>query len=275
MSHSYAQNAASKGLGGRLLTIIMVAAFLFLILPILIVVPLSFNQSAYLSFPPQGISLRWYKEALGDGRWLRAGYNSLLIGLPTAILSALLGTLTALSAAHVRTRWMRLASAVVVMPMMLPHIVLAIGIYPVIVKLGLSGTLIAPIIGHTVIGIPLVFITVTAALKDYDFRLELAAMTLGATQLEAFRRVTLRMIFPSVASGAVLAFVLSFDELILSLFLTSPRTETLPRLIWDQLAYALSPTIAAVASVIFALSLVLLASFVSLRNLGKIKQSSQ
>jgi len=258
--------AGDRAPGRRMLDIFMVLTLAFLILPILVIVPLSFSDDSYLRYPPTGWGLRWYRAALAEPRWLQATWNSFAIAIPVAAISAVLGTLAALSVARTKAIWGKLAAVMVMAPMMLPHIILAIGIYPVIVDLRLSGTLLAPIIGHTVIGIPFVFITVWAALRNYDFHLELTAMTLGARPFTTFRRVTLPMIAPSLISGGLLAFVASFDELLLALFLTGPRTETLPRLIWDQLAYSLTPTIAAVASFVFSLSLLLLLASIVIRG---------
>jgi len=257
---SLMNDAARGGRGGRLLlAAYAVLVVLFLILPILVVVPLSASSDAYLRFPPGGWGLRWYQAALSEPRWWRATWNSILIGVPVAAISAVVGTCAALAIARSRAGWTRPTAVLVTAPMMLPHVILAIGLYPIVVDLRLTGTFWAPILGHSVVGIPLVFVAVSAALRNYDFQLELAAMTLGANQWRAFSKVTLPMIAPSAITGAVLAFATSFDELMLSLFLTGPRTETLPRLIWDQLAYALTPTIAAIATLVLALSLFVLA----------------
>lgn len=232
--------------------VVAVAVFGFLIIPILIIIPLSLSGETFLRFPPAAWSFRWYQEVFTDPRWARAAWNSIRIGVPVAVMSGILGTLAALAIARTSASWARAASIVILAPLMLPHVILAIGIYPVIVDLHLNGTLLAPIIGHTIVGIPYVFITVSAALRNYDFHLELAALTMGANQFTAFRRVTLPMIAPSVLSGSFFAFAASFDELMLALFLTGPSTQTLPRLIWDQLSYSLSPAIAAVSSIILA-----------------------
>jgi len=154
----------------------------------------------------------------------------------------------------------------VVAPMMLPHVILAIGLYPVLLKLGVLGTYVGAIIGHTIIGVPLVFITVNAALAGYSDSLELAAMTLGADPWRTFRTVTFPMVRVGVIVGGILAFASSFDELMLALFLTGAGTRTLPRLMWEQLNDYLTPTIAAVATLVFAFTLVLLAAASALQS---------
>jgi ABC-type spermidine/putrescine transport system permease subunit II len=230
----------------------------YLILPQFIVIPLSFSDQSYLAFPPSGWSLKWYAHMAQNPSWSEAAINSLVIGIPTALLSTALGTPAALAVARGRLGMAGLISALVVAPMMLPHVILAIGLYPVMLKLGLLSSYSAAILGHTVIGLPLVFTTVSASLAGYNGSLELAAMTLGANPWQAFWKVTFPMIRVGVVIGAILAFATSFDELMLSLFLTGAGTRTLPRLIWEQLNDYLTPTIAAVATLVFAFTLLLL-----------------
>ena len=239
------------------------AILLFLMLPILIIVPLSFSAQQYLSFPPTGFSLRWYQTMAANPAWIDATLNSLVIGIPTAVLSMILGTLAALAVVRGEIPFASFIAAAVVAPVMLPHIILAIGLYPVMLEFGMLRSYLAAIVGHTVIGVPLAFITVSASLRGYDGALEQAAMTLGATLWQTFWRVTFPMIRPGIIVGGILAFASSFDELMLSLFLTGATTRTLPRLIWEQLTDFLTPTIAAVATLVFVFSLVLL-TFVAL-----------
>lgn len=234
------------------------AILVYLVLPQFIVVPLSFSDKSFLSFPPAGWSTQWYERLAENPSWMQALMNSLIIGVPTAILSMILGTLTALAVARGSFRHAGAISALAVAPMMLPHVVLAIGLYPVMLQLNLLGSHAAAIIGHTVIGTPLVFITVTAALARHDFSLELAAMTLGARPLRTFRSVTFPTIRPGIFIGGILAFATSIDELMLALFLTGAGTRTLPRLIWEQMNDYLTPTIASAATLVFAFTLVLL-----------------
>lgn len=233
--------------------------FVYLLLPTLFVVPMSFSNQPYLSFPPPGWSLRWYEAMWNNGDWTDATLSSILVGIPTAIMSVALGTCAALATMRGGLRWAAAASAIIVAPMMLPHVILAIGLYPLMLNLGLLRSYIGVVIGHTVVAMPLVFITVSAALRNYPEQLELAAMTCGADRWRTFRYVTLPLIRVGMISGAILAFASSFDELMLSLFLTGSTTRTLPRLIWDQLNFYLTPAIAAVATLMLAFSLLLLA----------------
>ncbi|HLJ19342.1 MAG TPA: ABC transporter permease [Stellaceae bacterium] len=232
--------------------------FAYLLLPSLIVVPMSFSNQSYLSFPPTGFSLRWYEGLAGNDAWRAAAANSFLIGVPAAATAVVLGTLAALAAERGALRWAAVGTALIVAPMMLPHVILAIGLYPVLLDLGLLHGYLGAVIGHAVIGLPLVFVSVSATLRNYSPALELAAMTCGADRLRSFIHITFPMIRMGVLGGGVLAFAASFDELMLSLFLTNTGTRTLPRLIWEQLNDFLTPAIAAVATLVFAFSLVLL-----------------
>jgi ABC-type spermidine/putrescine transport system permease subunit II len=232
----------------------------YLLLPSLIIVPMSFSNQSYLSFPPAGFSMRWYQGLAGDSAWRGAAANSFLIGIPAALIAVALGTVSALATERGALRWATAGVALIVAPMMLPHVILAIGLYPVMLDLGLLHGYIGAIIGHAVIGLPLVFVSVSAALRNYSPALELAAMTCGADRVRSFVHVTLPMIRIGILGGGILAFATSFDELMLSLFLTNTGTRTLPRLIWEQLNDFLTPTIAAVATLIFAFSLLLLAA---------------
>ena len=253
---------ARRAAAGTLLTLLVV----FLIAPVLVVVLMSFTDQLYLAFPPTHLATRWYIAVWNQGRWLRAAWNSVQIGTATAVLSMAFGTLGALAITRGARRWMPSIGALIVAPMMLPHVIIAIGLYPTMLDLGLNSTYAAVVIGHTVVATPLVFITVSAALRGYDPALELAAMTLGANGWRAFRHVTLPMIGGGLAVGGIFAFAISFDELMLALFLASPRTETLPRLLWEHLSQTVTPEIAAVATLILVFSFLLLGAVAVLRR---------
>ncbi len=258
-------------IGGRF---VLAAILLYLALPMLIIVPMSFSGETYLAFPPQSWSLGWYRQVAESRSWFDAAGNSLLIGASAALVATVLGTLASLALARGRVASIGLISTIMVAPMMLPHIILAIGLYPVMLDLGALRTYAGVIIAHAVIGLPPVFLTVNAALKGHSRSLELAAMTLGADPWQSFWRVTFPLIRPGVVVGAILAFA-SFDELILSLFLTGTATRTLPRLIWEQLNDFLTPAIAAVATLVFVFSLVLLSivAFVRRRPRGSLGEA--
>lgn len=242
----------------KLLVLLAWLILLFLITPQFVIVPLSFSSEAYLSFPPAGWSTKWYGSFANSPDWGRAAINSLAIGLPTALLSMILGTMASLAVSRGGITRQSLVAALMVAPMMLPHIILAIGLYPIMLWFKLLTSYAGVIIAHTVVGIPLVFITVNSALSRHSGSLELAAMTLGAGPWQSFWKVTFPLIRPGILIGGILAFASSFDELMLALFLTGVGTQTLPRLIWLQMNDYLTPTIAAAASLIFLVTLGLL-----------------
>jgi ABC-type spermidine/putrescine transport system permease subunit II len=232
--------------------------FMFILMPIVVIIVGSFSTDLYLTFPP--------KELGEQPRWATAMWNTLKIGVPVAILSVILGTLAALAVARGGARWLAVLGGLFLAPMMLPHIILAIGLYPTILDLGLSNTYAAVILGHVVVAAPFVFLTVTASLKGYSAALEMAAMTLGANPWRVFCRVTFPMIKTGMGIGGLFAFATSFDELMLSLFLTGPRTETLPRLVWEHLFYTLTPVVAAAAALILGFSIILLLAALLIRR---------
>ncbi len=230
----------------------------FLVAPTLVILPLSFSSESFLSFPPPGFSLKWYHAFLESPDYRAAIVNSVKIGVPAASLATIFGTLAAMAAVRGDFPGRRLFSAVMIAPLILPQIVLAIGLFPVMVKLGIIGSYTGILLGHTVVCMPLVFITVSAALRGYAPTYELAAMTLGANPWNTFRHVTFPMISSSMVVGFIFAFTFSFDELILAIFLTNPITRTVPRLLWEHLNYQMTPVIAAATIVLLFVTLLLL-----------------
>jgi ABC-type spermidine/putrescine transport system permease subunit II len=230
----------------------------YLVLPTLVIVPLSFSSESFMSFPPPGFSPRWYQAFAASVDYRLAIWNSVRIGVPAALLATALGTLAALGLVRGELRGRRLLSALMLAPLILPQIILAIGLFPVMVRLGIIGTYPAILFGHAVVSMPLAFVTVAASLRAYPPTYELAAMTLGASRWATFRHVTFPMIRPGMLVGFIFAFAFSFDELILAIFLTSPATRTVPRLLWEQLNYQMTPVIAAATCVLLAVTATLL-----------------
>lgn len=231
---------------------------IYLVLPTLVIVPLSFSSETFLSFPPPGFSLQWYEAFAESADYRIAIFNSIKIGVPAAMLATVFGTLAALALVRGNLPGRRVLSALMIAPLILPQIVLAIGLFPIMVKLGIIGSYAGILLGHTVVCMPLAFITVAAALRSYAPTFELAAMTLGANPWNTFRFVTLPMIRPGVIVGFIFAFTFSFDELILAIFLTNPATRTVPRLLWEHLNYQMTPVIAAATVVMLTITLSLL-----------------
>ena len=245
-------------LANRALAVLTVVILLYLVLPTLIIVPMSFSNESFLAFPPSGYSFRWYRAFADSLDYQQAVVNSLEIGIPAALLATVLGTLAAVPLVRGNIRGARGLSTLMLAPVVLPQIVLAIGLYPVMVRLGLIGSYPAVLLGHTVVCAPLVFVIVSAGLRSYSPSIELAAMTLGASMWQTFWWVTFPLIRSALAVGFIFAFTFSFDELILAMFLTSATTRTLPRLLWEQLNYQMTPIIAAATTCILCLTVCLL-----------------
>ena len=250
-----------KAAGGTLVT----AVLLYMALPILIIVVLSFSSASYLTFPPPAFGVRWYRAYLGSAEWLAATGLSLSVAASVVVLATVLGTLAALGLARLRPVLRAFAAALILSPLIVPVIVVAIGIYYAFSRYGLVGTPVGLVLAHTCLAVPFVVISVSASLAGFDRRLEQAALSLGATPWGTFRQVTLPLIRPGVLVGALFAFITSFDELIVALFLSGSGAVTLPRRMWDDLRFAIDPTIAAVST----LTIVLTASLLVVVHLAR------
>ncbi len=232
--------------------------FLFLVLPIFVVIPLSFSSAPYLTFPPPGLSLRWYQNYLFREQWRDATVFSFQVGLLVTLLATVLGTLAAFALVRGRFPGKRLVSAFLISPMIVPVIIMAMAVYFLYARLQLIGTTVGMVMAHTVLAMPLVIVTVSATLKGFDRTLEHAARTLGAGPLQTFFQVTLPIIHPGVISGALFAFITSFDEVVIAIFISGTSAITLPKQMWDGIRTELDPTIAAVSALLITMSILLL-----------------
>ena len=249
------------------------AIFAFLVAPILVIIPLSFNAEPYftftegmLRFDPDAYSLRWYREIAGSGVWTRAFGNSVLIGLAATVLATVLGTLAAIGLANPAMPARRAVMGLLVSPLVTPLVISATGMFFLYSSVGLAQTHLGLILSHAALGTPFVVITVTATLSAFDQNLMRAAATLGAGPLYAFRRVQLPLIAPGVLSGALFAFAASFDEVVVVLFMASAEQRTIPREMWAGVREQLNPTILAVATLLIALAVLLLLTVEWLRR---------
>jgi putative spermidine/putrescine transport system permease protein len=237
---------AASGLGRLILVTFCVLVFAFLMLPLVIVFPLSVSSASFLQFPPPGFSWKWFEAFFSSASWMRSATLSLQVATLTALLSAFLGVPVAFYLTRARTPWIKaIVEKVMVVPMIVPSIVIAITIYSLMSGLRWVGTWYGLVLAHTVLALPLMVIVVTSGLKQFDVALEQAAIGLGANQIRAFIHVTFPLIRPSVLSGLLFAFMTSFDDLIVALFLSGSNT-TLPKKMFENIGYALDPTIAAV-----------------------------
>jgi putative spermidine/putrescine transport system permease protein len=245
------------------------AVLLFLIAPILAIMPLSFNSETFFSYPMPGFSLKWYigeEGFLTNDRWQSALKLSIIIALATTFLATCLGTLAALGLSRSNIPGRASIMAVLISPMIVPVIISALGMFFFYAQMGLTGTLLGLILAHTALATPFVVITVTATLTSFDRSLMRAGASLGARPDTVFFRVVLPLILPGMISGALFAFVTSFDEVIVILFIGGPEQRTLPRQMFAGIREQISPTITAAASVLIVFSTALLLTVEYLRR---------
>lgn len=221
-----------------------------LILPILVVIPISFTSERNFSFPPAGFSLQWYENFLTSPQWLSSLWASLQVGLISAMIATIIGTLAAIALARSAPSLSGMLGGLFMAPMIVPGVIFAVAIYAVFLSWGLVGTPLGFVAAHTVLAIPFVVTTVSASLSGYNRGLTTAALSLGASPAHAFFRVTLPLILPGVASGFLLAFVTSFDESVIALFLQTPSFMTLPATMYDAIVTDVDPTVAAASTLI-------------------------
>jgi ABC-type spermidine/putrescine transport system permease subunit II len=229
-------------------------AALFLMLPTLIVIPMSFSAADVLMFPPKGFSTRWYLNYFSAPEWRSATINSIVIALGAMTIATSLGTSAALGLSRVPTRFRGPLTIVLLVPVLVPAIITAVASYNSFARWRLSGSLEGMIFAHTALALPFVVIYVSAVLQRLDQRVVQAARSLGASPVRAFWYVTLPAIMPGVAVGAFFAFLTSFDEVVVSLFLSGNRAITLPVQMWNGIRFEINPTVAAVSVVVLAIS---------------------
>jgi len=243
--------------------------FAFLVAPILVIIPLSFNAGAFFTYPLTGVSLRWYREFLGGAQWQRAAENSVIVGLGATVLATGLGTLAALGLHRARLPFRRAAVAILLSPMVVPVIITAVGMFYFYARIGLANTLSGLIVAHAALGIPFVFVTVSAVLSTLDHDLVRAAASLGAGPVRVLLTVVLPLILPGVVTGGLFAFTTSWDDAVVVLFLASARQHTLPRQMWSGIREFISPTLLAVATLLIVLSISLMLVVELLRRKGE------
>ena len=251
---------------GAALWIFTALVTLFLIAPSLTVIVMSFNAADLLVFPPPGYSLRWYANFFSRTEWRTAAQNSFVIAVFTTLVSTVLGTMTALGLVRGRFPGRQLATAIFLTPMVVPVIVTAVAIYGLYAKLRLVGTLSGMVMAHTVLALPFVIINVSAVLQGVDWRLEQAARSLGASPMRALALVTVPLIRPGIVAGALFAFVTSFDDLVVALFVSGTRAVTLPVRMWAGIQFELNPTVAAVSAMLIAVSILAFATLELVRR---------
>lgn len=240
----------------------------FLLLPILIVLPLSFSDSRYMSLPLGHFTLHWYQDFFSSSQWLGALFNSFAIALTSTLLAVVLGGLAALGLRHPAMPGKRIIEVLLIAPMIVPAVIVGVGMYFVFSNAGLTRTYTGLVLAHTTLAVPFVVVNVGSALGGLNQRLLWAAASMGATPWVTLRKVTLPLISPGLMSGGLFAFATSLDEVVVTLFLAGPDQRTLPREMFTTAREALSPVLlsAATIMVIFATLLLLLSRAVTRRS---------
>lgn len=233
------------------------AILVFLMLPTLLIVPMSFSPTSFLRFPPTGFSLKWYESFFGDPGWIDATLFSLSIAALTTVASSVIGTMAAIALVRGRLPGQQTIEALLLAPLIVPHIIVAIAVYLQFAPLGLTGTHLGFLLIHTALAVPYVVLVVTAALQRLPPSLEMAGLNLGASRLRCFAEITLPLIAPAIAAGAVFAFLASFDETVVSFFISGIEHKTVTRKLFEDIEFNLSPVIAA-ASTLFVVGTVAL-----------------
>jgi putative spermidine/putrescine transport system permease protein len=251
-----------------ILVSIGVLVVLFLLLPIIFIAALSFGDSQWLIFPPPGWTLHWYRQLFTDSTWIDALFNSAKVAVMVTILSVTLGLLAALALTRGKFVGRNVLQTFCLTPMVLPVVVLAVALYAFFLRLGLNGTVTGFVLGHLIIALPFSIITISNSLASFDISLEEAAQICGASPLQVKLRVTLPSIRLGLFAAAIFSFLVSWDEVVLSIFMASPTLRTLPVLIWSTLRQDLTPVIAAASTLLIGITVVMML-LVSLIKKGK------
>jgi len=238
------------------------------VLPALIVVPVSFTAGQFVNFPPEGFSLRWYETYLGTPAWIEATFRSFIVAAITGALAMALGVPAAFMLTRARVPGRAALLALILSPLIIPRIVVAVAIYIFYARIGLVGTTAGLVLGHAVLAVPYVIVTTMAVLKTYDERLDQAAASLGATRWRTLVHVTFPLIRSGLIAAFLFAFVTSFDELTISLFVSGGLVSTLPRQMWNDMLLQVNPTLAAASTVMLVLITTMILAAEALRRRG-------
>ena len=242
----------------RLLAVFAWLIIGFLVMPTLLVIPIGFTKSDFLEFPPPGYSLRWFETYFNSALWLTATSRSFIVAFLAACLATAFGAGTALALAKSSSRWAGFIFGFFLAPMIVPRIVIAVGMFYLFARIGLVASNAGLVIGHTVLSLPFTVVTIGAILKTYDMRLDQAASTLGANRVRTLIHITLPVIKGGLIAAFLFAFITSFDELTVAIFISGGLATTLPKQMWDDMILQLNPTLAAVSTVVLIVVTILL-----------------
>lgn len=246
-----------------------VLVFVFLVAPVFVVWPMSFSSAQFLEFPPPGWSMQWYKAYFHDVDWLAATRSSFLVALATTVCATVIGTVASIGLVRGRFRGKSLLTAFLISPMVIPLIITATGLYFMYGQLGWVETFHGMVIAHTVLATPFVVVVISATLQGFDLTLERAAASLGASPARSFFKVTLPIIAPGIITGALFAFITSFDEVVVALFLSGIQWRTIPVKMFEGIRYEINPTITAVATMVILIAALVLTTAELLRRRGE------
>lgn len=248
---------------------IVVAILLLLIAtPILVIIPMSFGSEAILRFPPKGFSFKWYENFFSNDQWTQGFTRSIIVAFFTSILSLVLGTMAATAVSRMDFAGKKLFMNLMIAPISIPVIIIGIAMYRSFSTFQITDTLFSLVLAHSIVAIPLVFVTLLASFKGLDNSLEMAAQGLGSTPLGSFFKITVPMISPGLFGGWLFAFITSLDEVVMSIFITGPRTKTLPIVMWENLRFQIDPTLAAASSMLIVLIVAIFLFFPRLIQIG-------
>lgn len=245
---------------------ITVATCIFLLVPVVFIAALSFGSSQWLVFPPPSWTLKWYSQLFNDPRWLESAWTSFEIGVLVTICSVFLGLLASFALVRGSFPGRKFVRGLFLTPMVLPVVVFAVALYALYLRVGLSGTLIGFVLAHTILAFPFAVISITNSLAGFDKSIEDAAVLCGATPLQAKLKITLPAIRLGLFSAALFSFLISWDEVVVAIFMASPTLQTLPVRIWGALRQDLSPVIASVSTILVAITILFMAAAAVLRR---------
>ncbi|MGH3360624.1 MAG: ABC transporter permease [Nocardioidaceae bacterium] len=246
---------------------LLVAAYL--VLPSLVVIPLSFSTSMFLEFPPPGYSTRWFGEFFADPQWRDALVRSVVVAACSACIAVPVGLTASFGLLRARGRAGRALEPLVMVPMMIPVVISGFGMYVVSLRLDMGGSILLVVLAHAVLALPFVVVTVTAALRTFDFRLVLAARVSGASPLTAFRKVVLPVIAPAVGAATLIALMMSLDEAVIATFVAGDTSPTLPVMMFSSITYELNPLVPVAATLLTAATGLMIFAAALLARLGR------
>lgn len=254
-------NAFAKG---RLVVALATPLYLYLLFPILIIAPMSFGNRVELAFPPAHYSLDLYRDYFSSSDWLIVTYRSARNAALASVIAMVAGVPGAYALARIEFPGRRILVLFIMSPLLVPLVVISLGLYLYYLRISLSGTVVGLVLAHAMYAVPFVVLTVSAGIEQLDERLERAAVIMGATQFRAFRAVVLPQLMPSLVSAGLFAFLMSFDEVVIAWFITGPSTMTLPVKMYSSIKWENAPVLAAIATILTALSILVCLAGVAL-----------